>query len=188
LPLSTPKQTAWQPAARHGLDDLGGDRVDAREGVPANAHVAADQLATDGEEVLAVEGEQLVLDVDLAEAQGGDLLDLIDAEARGAVANLAFGPRRCGAEDARVGAAAAGEHARVCIEGEVARERNQLARRGRDPVQIALGRARWRTDDALPVAKREAADVAQVHPALERSDQLQHRLLAFADHDEIESW
>ena len=72
------------------------------------------------------------------------------------------------------------------VEGEVAGQWNQVARRGREPVQLVLGRARCRAHDVLAVAQREAADVAQVHLALERPGELHHRVLALADPDEVE--
>ena len=83
-------------------------------------------------------------------------------------------------------AAAARHDARVRVEREGASERKQVARGGREAVQVALEGAWCRAHDALTVPQRQAADVAQVHLAIERPGELHHRVLPLADPDEVE--
>ena len=75
----------------------------------------------------------------------------------------------------------------MAVEGEVARERHQIARGIRQAVEIVLQRAGRRAHDLPVVAQREAAHVAHVHAALERTRQLDHRVLALADPDVVEA-
>ena len=172
----------------HDADDLGRDRVDPRERVPADAGLAIDELSAHREEVLAVEREEVVLDRDLGEAECGEPLDLVDAERRVPVADAAPGPGRRRAEDALVGAAAARDHARVAVEGQVARERHQVPRGVGQRVEVVLEGPRRVAADlpGVGVARGEPAHVAEVHAALEGAEELHHRVLALADRDVVE--
>ena len=143
--------------SRHRLDDLRRDRVHAREGIPADAGVAPDQLAADGEEVLAIQREEIVLDRDLGEALRRQRLDLVHAQRRRAVAHAAPRPGRRRAEDALVGTAAARDDARVAVEGEVARQRHEIARGHRQRVEVVLERARRRAVDRAVSRSRTAS-------------------------------
>src|SRR5262249_59917346 len=101
---------------------------------------------------------------DLGEAELREPLHLVDAERGRAVAHLAPGPGGGRAEDALVRTAARGHDARVAVEGEVARERDELARGRRQPVEILLQRARVRADERVAVAALQPAHAAHVHP------------------------
>ena len=162
FPVSTPKLTLSHPASRISFRVSTVHRIHPGKGAPGKPEPAPEDLVADLLHLPAVGDKEIVGHVDPVDAVGEDLLDLVDDERGGSQADPVSHHPASLAEDAGIGAAAAGDDADRIAEGLIARQREQMARGKRQGIEIFDERLGIRSSTIRP-SRRKASPRISSH-------------------------
>ncbi len=143
----------------HERQGLAIDGVDPGKGAPGKAERAPEDFVAHLSDLSAVGNKEIVGHVDPVDPVGEDLLDLVDDQRGGALADSLPHHPASQAEDTGIGAAAAGDDADRIAEGLIAGEREQMARGKRQGIEIFDERLGIRRDDPPVAAEGESPDL-----------------------------